>query len=149
MAVILTGLLLIGWEAAMRWFYPEPAVKPQVAATAPAATATDAGSKPKATREGGLQNAADVALEKKDLTQELAAGHRVPIDAPGLKGSINLKGAMVDDVTLVRHREGVDKDSAPVRLFSPAGTPAQHFAQIGWVGEGVAAPDANTMWTAD
>ena len=149
MAVILTGLLLIGWEAAMRWFYPEPAVKPQVAATAPAATATDAGSKPKATREGGLQNAADVALEKKDLTQELAAGHRVPIDAPGLKGSINLKGAMVDDVTLVRHREGVDKDSAPVRLFSPAGTPAQHFAQIGWVGDGVAAPDANTMWTAD
>lgn len=149
MAVILTGLLLIGWEAAMRWFYPEPAVKPQVAATAPAATATDAGSKPKATREGGLQNAADVALEKKDLAQELAAGHRVPIDAPGLKGSINLKGAMVDDVTLVRHREGVDKDSAPVRLFSPAGTPAQHFAQIGWVGEGVAAPDANTMWTAD
>ncbi|MBF9150371.1 membrane protein insertase YidC [Novosphingobium jiangmenense] len=146
MAVILTGLLLIGWEAAMRWFYPEPAVKPQAVATAPATTD---GSKPKATREGGLQNAADVALEKKDLAQELAAGHRLQIDAPGLKGSINLKGALVDDVSLVRHREGVDKDSAPVRLFSPAGTPAQHFAQIGWVGEGVAAPDANTMWTAD
>jgi YidC/Oxa1 family membrane protein insertase len=147
MAVVLTGLLLIGWEAAMRWFYPEPAVKPQAVATAPATT--DSGSKPKATREGGLQNAADVALEKKDLAQELAAGHRVPIDAPGLKGSINLKGALLDDVSLVRHRESVDKNSAPVRLFSPAGTPAQHFAQIGWVGEGIAAPDANTMWTAD
>lgn len=144
MAVVLTGLLLIGWEAAMRWFYPEPAVKPQAAATAPASTAT-----PKPTREGGLQNAADVALEKKDLKQELAAGHRVAIDAPGLKGSINLKGALLDDVSLVRHREAVDKNSAPVRLFSPAGTPAQHFAQIGWVGEGVAAPDAQTMWTAD
>ena len=143
LAVVLTGLLLIGWEVAMRWFYPAPP-KPQIAATAPASA--DA---PKPTREGGLQNAADVALEKKDLKQELAAGHRVSIDAPGLKGSINLKGALLDDVSLVRHRENEDKNSAPVRLFSPAGTPAQHFAQIGWVGEGVAAPDANTMWTAD
>lgn len=150
MAVVLTGLLLLGWESAMRWFYPAPPPKPQVAAasgaTAPASTD---GSKPKPTREGGLQNAADIALEKKDLAQELAAGNRVAIDAPGLKGSINLKGALVDDVTLVRHREAVDKSSAPVRLFSPAGTPAQHYAQLGWVGEGVAAPDANTEWTAD
>lgn len=146
MAVILTGLLLIGWEAAMRWFYPAPPPKPRAAATAPASTD---GSKPKPTREGGLQNAADIALEKKDLGAELAAGNRVVIDAPSLKGSINLKGALVDDVTLVRHREGVDKDSPPVRLFSPAGTPAQHFAQIGWVGEGVATPDTNTVWQAD
>ncbi|MFM2372758.1 MAG: hypothetical protein RIS85_2480 [Pseudomonadota bacterium] len=144
-AVVLTGLLLLGWEAAMRWFYPEPAQKPQAVASAPATP----GTKPKATREGGLQNAADVALEKKDLAAELAAGHRVAIDAPGLKGSINLKGALVDDVTLARHQETVEKNSAMVRLFSPAGTPAQHYAQIGWVGEGVATPDTNTMWTAD
>ncbi|MFN4136664.1 MAG: membrane protein insertase YidC [Novosphingobium sp.] len=145
LAVVLTGLLLIGWEAAMRWFYPQADVKPQVAASAPAPQA----DKPKPTREGGLQSPADIALEKKDLAAELAAGNRVPIDAPGIKGSINLKGALVDDVTLVRHRETVDRKSAPVRLFSPAGTPAQHFAQIGWVGEGVATPDAGTVWTAD
>jgi len=142
LAVVLTGLLLLGWDSAMRWFYPAPE-KPAVAETAAPATPG------KPTREGGLLNAADVALEKKDLRAELAAGHRVIIDAPGLKGSINLKGALVDDVSMARHRETVDKASAPVRLFSPAGTPAQHFAQIGWVGEGVAAPDANTMWTAE
>lgn len=147
MAVVLTGILLLGWDVAMRWFYPQPAQKPKVEAAASAEPAN--GEKPKRTREGGLQNAGDIALEKKDLAQELAAGHRIAIDAPGLKGSINLKGALVDDVTLARHREGVDRNSAPVRLFSPAGTPAQHFAQIGWVGEGVAAPDANTMWQAD
>jgi YidC/Oxa1 family membrane protein insertase len=145
LAVVLTGLILLGWESAMRWFYPAPP-KAAAVATAPAASSTDA---VKPTREGGLQNAADIALEKKDLRAELAAGHRVVIDAPGLKGSINLKGALVDDVTLARHREAVEKNSAPVRLFSPAGTPAQHFAQVGWVGEGVAAPDANTMWTTD
>lgn len=142
LAVVLTGLLLLGWESAMSWFYPQAAKRPVAAASTPAA-----GAKPG--REGGLLNAADVAPEKKDLRAELAAGHRVIIDAPGLKGSINLMGALVDDVSMARHRETVDKSSAPVRLFSPAGTPAQHFAQIGWVGEGVAAPDAKTMWTAE
>ena len=145
LAVVLTGLLLLGWESAMRWFYPQAGKRPAAVATAPAAPGTPA----KPSREGGLLNPADVALEKKDLRAELAAGHRVIIDAPGLKGSINLKGALLDDVSMARHRETVDKTSAPVRLFSPAGTPAQHFAQIGWVGEGVAAPDANTMWTAE
>ncbi|MEZ5696846.1 MAG: membrane protein insertase YidC [Sphingomonadaceae bacterium] len=33
-------------------------------------------------------------------------------------------------------------------MFSPAGTPAQHFAQFGWVGEGVKLPDADTVWQA-
>lgn len=145
LAVVLTGLLLLGWESAMRWFYPQAGKRPAAVATAPAAPGTPA----KPSREGGLLNPADVALEKKDLRAELAAGHRVIIDAPGLKGSINLKGALLDDVSMARHRETVDKASAPVRLFSPAGTPAQHFAQIGWVGEGVAAPDVNTMWTAE
>lgn len=145
LAVVLTGLLLLGWESAMRWFYPQAGKRPAAVATAPAAPGTPA----KPSREGGLLNPADVALEKKDLRAELAAGHRVIIDAPGLKGSINLKGALLDDVSMARHRETVDKASAPVRLFSPAGTPAQHFAQIGWVGEGVAAPDAKSMWTAD
>ncbi|NLR71763.1 membrane protein insertase YidC [Novosphingobium sp. ERN07] len=145
LAVVLTGLLLLGWEGAMRWFYPQADVKPAATATATAPAVADG----KPTREGGLRNAGDIALEKKDLRAELAAGHRLPIDAPGLKGSINLKGALVDDVTLARHTETAEKNSAPVRLFSPAGTPAQHYAQMGWVGEGIATPDTNTMWTAD
>ncbi len=84
---------------------------------------------------------------RKDLKTALAGGGRVPVKAPGLSGSINLTGAVIDDLSLVRHRETVAKDSAPIRLFSPAGTPAQHFAQLGWVGEGIAAPDARTQWT--
>ncbi|MFX8899281.1 YidC/Oxa1 family insertase periplasmic-domain containing protein, partial [Acinetobacter baumannii] len=83
----------------------------------------------KPTREGGLQAPADVALEARDLKQELASANRVAIDAPGLKGSINLVGGVVDDLLLARHRETIVKDSPPVRMFSPAGTPAQHFAQ--------------------
>jgi YidC/Oxa1 family membrane protein insertase len=156
LAVVLMGLLLIGWDYGIAYFYPQPKHKP--AASAPAVpagdasttTGTTAGPPAKPSREGGLQAPGDVALEKQDLAQALGAGNRVPIDAPGLKGSINLVGGVVDDLTLVRHRETIDKASPPVRLFSPAGTPAQHFAQIGWLGQnGVAAPNGQTVFTAE
>ena len=157
LSVVLMGLLLIGWDMGIKHFYPQPthaaAQGAAGASGAPAVnTSTAAGEvKPaKPTREGGLQDAADIALESRDLAQALAGGNRVAIDAPGLKGSLNLVGGVVDDLTLARHRETIDKNSPPVRLFSPAGTPAEHYAQIGWVGaNGIAAPDGNTLWQAD
>lgn len=141
LAVVLTGLLLLGWEVGMRWFYPKP--------EKPAVTQTEAAKPAKPTREGGLTDPAAIALEKQDLKTALAAPGRVRIDAPAVRGSINLTGALIDDLTLNRHTERVEKDSGPFRLFSPMGTPAQHFAQFGWVGEGVQAPDARTIWQAD
>jgi len=146
--VVLMGLLLVGWDIGLKHFYPQPA-KPVASASAPAAAASSA-APVKPTREGGLQAPGDVALEAQDLKQALASGNRVPIDAPGLRGSINLVGGVIDDLTLVRHRETIDRNSPPVRMFSPAGTPAQHYAQIGWVGEnGAQAPAGNTVWQAE
>ncbi|WP_159977251.1 MULTISPECIES: membrane protein insertase YidC [unclassified Novosphingobium] len=146
LAVLLTALVLFGWEAGVGYFYPQAKTPVQnVAAGGP----DQAPSPTKPTREGGLRDAADVALEQQDLKTALAGGGRVPVAAPGLSGSINLTGAIVDDLVLNRHRETVEKNSGPVRTFSPAGTPAQQFAQFGWVGEGgVAAPGAQTVWTA-
>jgi YidC/Oxa1 family membrane protein insertase len=144
-AVLLTALILIGWDSAVKHFYPQ-AAKPRPAASAPASADKAQAAKP--TREGGLTSEADIALEAKDLKTELAAPGRVPVDAPGLAGSINLTGAVVDDLTTKRHRAAVEKNSGPARIFSPVGTPAQHFAQFGWVGQNVALPNAGTVWTA-
>ena len=146
LAVILTGLLLFGWDAGMRYLYPH-ADKPKPVVTA-ASTTIEGTSPGKHTREGGLVDSADVALEAKDLKTSLASGRRVPIAAPGLSGSINLDGAVIDDLTMNRHTAAIERDSGPARLFSPAGTPAQHFAQFGWVGDNVALPTASTVWTA-
>ncbi len=150
LAMVLMALMLIGWDLGMRTYYP-PVPKPAASTAAPGAVPAGAPAPTlKPTREGGLQAPADVALEKRDLAQVLAAGHRIPVDAPGLKGSINLMGGLIDDLTLARHRETLDKASPPVRLFSPAGTPAQHYAQLGWIGQnGVAAPGPDTVWQAD
>ena len=100
MAVVLTALILFGWDGAMRYFYPQ-ANKP--APVAAASVAADDAAPPKPTREGGLTSDADIALEAKDLKVALAAPGRVPIAAPGLSGSINPLGAVIDDLTANRH----------------------------------------------
>ncbi|MBC2669109.1 membrane protein insertase YidC [Novosphingobium piscinae] len=151
LAVLLTIVLIFGWEAGMRYLYPE-ASRPRPVASTPA-PAADPASTAKPTREGGLSNPADVALEVRDLRAALNPAGRVPIVAPGLSGSLNLTGALVDDLVTNRHTATADKASGPARIFSPAGTPAQHFAQFGWVGAnaaagGAALPTAQTVWTA-
>jgi YidC/Oxa1 family membrane protein insertase len=143
LAMLLVGVLLFGWDTAIRYFYPN-ANKPKPAAEA---SPTPVAAKP--TREGGLNDMGDKIVEALDLHAQLAKP-RVPIAAPGLVGSINLAGGVVDDLTLPRFKETIDKNSGNVRLYSPVGTPAQHFAQVGWVNgpANVQIPDGNTVWTA-
>src|SRR5688572_27806124 len=100
----------------MSRLYPEPA-----APTAPAMSErTDTPAEraaPSRTREGGLIDPADIATEERDLETELVAADRVKIDSPEVIGSINPVGARIDDVTLKTHRQSVEEDSGPVRLF--------------------------------
>jgi YidC/Oxa1 family membrane protein insertase len=150
LAVVLSIVLFFGWEFAMTRLYPERN-KPAPVATqtvAPPADRAQGAAPPKVrrTREGGLLDAKDIALERKDLAADLKAPGRVRIDASQVLGSINPVGARIDDIELKSHRETVEKNSGPVRLFSPAGTPAQQFAQFGWVGEGIKLPAADTVW---
>jgi YidC/Oxa1 family membrane protein insertase len=148
MAVVLTALILFGWDAAMKHYYPQ-AEKPRPVASAPSnATSPDPQASTKPTREGGLTSDADIALEASDLKTSLASPGRVPIAAPGLSGSINPQGTVIDDLTANRHTAAVTKGSGPARVFSPAGTPAQQFAQFGWSGTGIDLPNTQTRWTA-
>lgn len=154
LAVVLSGLLILGWDAAMRFFYPQASLAggTEQSEPAPSAAADPAAAEVpmgKRTREGGLTDPALIAEEAKDLDTALAQPNRIGIDAPELAGSVNLVGARIDDLVLKTHRQTVEKDSGPVRLFSPQGTPAQHFAQFGWVGQGVKLPDARSLWRAD
>lgn len=152
LAVALSALLILGWDVAMRYFYPQPEVAAESAQPAEAISTDASGDGvpiKSRTREGGLTDPGMVAQEEADLKTELASPDRVQIDAPEVAGSINLVGARLDDLVLKTHRQTVKKDSGPVRLFSPQGTPAQHFAQFGWVGNGAKLPDAKTVWTAE
>ncbi|WP_435418665.1 membrane protein insertase YidC [Parerythrobacter aurantius] len=149
LAVVLCGLLIIGYDAAMNYWYPQPD-KTVAAASGPAAE-QPVGNGERApaqhSRTGGLVDPAEQAQERTDLKTALASGNRVRIDTPKVSGSINLVGAKIDDLVLEDYRETVEKDSGPVRLFSPAGTPAQHFAEFGFIANGARLPEVT--WQAD
>src|SRR3569623_1336479 len=136
--------MLIGWQFISSWYFPTP----QPVATHTAAPVAQATTKPRPNQEGGLQDACQIAVEKRDRATQLATPGRIRSMAPKLAGAINPGGAQLDDLTLTMHRETVAKDSPPVRLFSPAGTPAQYFPRFGFAGEGVKLPDQITRWLA-
>ncbi|MDP7668752.1 MAG: membrane protein insertase YidC [Rhodospirillales bacterium] len=80
----------------------------------------------------------------------IAAVPRVRIDSPQLHGSISLRGARIDDLTLARYRETVDKASPEIVLLSPKDATNAYYAYFGWVGENeTAVPGPDTVWTAD
>lgn len=138
LAVVLSALVLFGWSFLSERYFPtaaEPSTKivegKQVALPKPQAD-------PAADSPAALRGRAVV----------LAESPRVVIDTPSLKGSIALKGARIDDLVLVKYREGLAASSPPIRLFSPAGARQAYFAGFGWTGQGAAMPDASTVWTA-
>ena len=78
----------------------------------------------------------------------LSEGGRVRVDSENLHGSIALKGARLDDLTLARYRTTTEKDSPEVVLLSPSGNEHAYFAELGWLSpdKSVAVPDAETLW---
>ena len=77
------------------------------------------------------------------------AGARVPIATDALNGTIALKGARLDDLSLVKFRETVDPNSPPIVLLSPSGSPDPFYAEFGWTpaaGTTAKLPNSETVW---
>ncbi|WP_372422160.1 membrane protein insertase YidC [Salinarimonas chemoclinalis] len=82
----------------------------------------------------------------------VAAAPRLPISTPSKEGSINLRGARIDDLILKDYRETPDPSSAPIVLLSPTGSANPYYAEFGWIGSGEVPgglPDAQTVWETD
>jgi YidC/Oxa1 family membrane protein insertase len=80
----------------------------------------------------------------------LKTSPRIPISTDSLQGSIDLKGARIDDLALVKFHETVDPKSPPIVLLSPSGSADPFYAEFGWTGAPDAKlilPTANTVWT--
>ncbi len=80
----------------------------------------------------------------------LKTSPRIQIATDSLQGSIDLKGARIDDLALTKYHETVDPKSPPIELLSPSGSPTPFYAEFGWTGAPDAKltlPTANTVWT--
>ncbi|ATE64022.1 membrane protein insertase YidC [Rhizorhabdus dicambivorans] len=139
LAIVLSALVLFGWQAMSDRFFP--VAKPPV-------TKIEGGQE-KVVPQPGADPAADGPRAVRARATVLAETPRIVIDTPKLAGTINLKGARIDDLVFKAYGETVAKDSPPIRLLSPAGSPAAYYAGFGWTGDGVDAPGPNTVWTAN
>jgi YidC/Oxa1 family membrane protein insertase len=143
LAIALSLVVLLGWSVLAEQFFPtaeQPSTRFEDGRQVPQ---QQPGSLPTATPE--------TPQTLRDRNQVLRESERVAIETPSLRGSINLQGARIDDLVLTRHTETIARDSAPVRLFSPAGTQDAYFAHFGWRGQrgqNLRLPDAATVWRA-
>ena len=89
--------------------------------------------------------------EAQSRKQIIETAQRVRINTPSLHGSIALTGARLDDLTLVKYRTSLAKDSPEEILLSPAGLRHAYFAQWGWSSTDptLRVPDETSQWQAD
>jgi len=145
-AILLSMAIIFGWQ----YFYAAPLQKKLTAETQTAQTqqGTTAPSAPAA--GGAVPNITPEALAA-DRAAAIAASPRLAFKTDFIEGSINLKGAMIDDLHLLRYRETIDPKSPTITFLSPSGTPGALFAEQGVVpatGTTAKLPDTNTVWTA-
>ncbi|MBN8841232.1 MAG: membrane protein insertase YidC, partial [Sphingomonadales bacterium] len=134
---VVAALILFGWPLIQNRFFP---------AANPPVTKIEGGKTEIVQGKGAATADAPGAIRDRNLV--IGESPRVKIDTPTLQGSINLKGARIDDLVLRNYKETIAKDSASVRLLSPAGTTDAYFAAFGWRDDGLAPPAADTVWTA-
>jgi YidC/Oxa1 family membrane protein insertase len=157
LAVILSGLVLLGWQ----YFFNLPQLEKQRAAQqaqsemakpapqAGSANTPAAGAAPTPAANEPAANQPVSTAPAVDRDTAIASAPRVKIDTPRVSGSISLKGARIDDISLVQFRDTVDPLSPATVLFSPSGTANPYYAEFGWVaasGSAVKIPDQNTIW---
>ena len=158
LAVILSGLVLLGWQ----YFFNIPQMEKQRAAQqaqsemikpAPQMPAPPTRRRPAPRRRHRPTRRRPISRPpprpSSAAIPRLPPRPRVKIDTPRLTGSISLKGARIDDLSLVQFRDTVDPTSPAIVLFSPSGTAEPYYAEFGWVaasGSAAKMPDQNTVW---
>ncbi len=160
LAMVLSVLVIFTWQAL---FIPDKEQKPrqqqpqQTVEQTQEAPGAQPGAAPQPQPSAGAPSAPSAtapAAPSSGETREAAVSEsaRVPIETPSLRGSIDLKGARIDDLTLTRFKETVKPDSKEVTLLSPSGSPKPYYAEQGWTvapDAGVKVPASETVWTAE
>jgi YidC/Oxa1 family membrane protein insertase len=90
----------------------------------------------------------------RDRAAIIAENPRIRIATPELEGSVNLKGARIDDLSLAQYRETVDPNAPPITLLSPAGSASPYsayYAEFNWLSadSSTVLPTSGTQWKTD
>jgi len=97
-------------------------------------------------------NESDVVVMTKSRSEIITETkkERIKISSDNLHGSISLKGARFDDLTLAKYFETTKKEKEVV-LFAPPKSEERYFADFGWISSNsnIDLPTPNTLWKSD
>jgi YidC/Oxa1 family membrane protein insertase len=170
LAIALSLVVLLGWQ----FLYVGPKMEAErkaaeIARTQKAAEGTSLSQTPQPAQSGQAGQAgqageagsnvpsatapvpgSDTAQQETDRNAILARTQRIAIENPDLLGTVNLKGARLDDLHLKNYRETIDDNSPLVTLLSPSELKEGYFAEFGWVGSAATGevPGPDTVWSA-
>ena len=72
---------------------------------------------------------------------------RVLLNSNETSGSISLKGARIDDITLTQYRETLDADSSLINLLLKSNEKNPYFIEHGWSSpDGLKVPNGKALW---
>lgn len=133
LAIVLATATMFAWQLLYE--------RPRMEAQTPAASAAPLKTAPAIAHQ-------EIAAEQAGTAPD-APGIQVRTDR--LHGSISLRGARFDDLTLAQYRETIEKDSPEVRLLSQPGSELPYYVETGFLpaDKRVKLPDATTLWQAD
>ncbi|MES2214476.1 MAG: membrane protein insertase YidC [Pseudomonadota bacterium] len=137
-AIVLSIGIMAGWQ----YFYE----RPRLAESAEAIQQYN--NQMEQIKETQLQTESQAPATR---SEAVAQNKRIPIISEALRGSISLKGARFDDLTLMNYKETIDKNSPNVSLLSPASSSDAYFAEMGWHSKSpnLILPNDQTIFTSD
>jgi len=154
-ATVLSAIILIAWT----WFYEKPRIERQeaqkkVLIAKQAEEKVEEVSRNKipqsAISSEAKKSEAILALKNRDELLAASKKERVEIESENLHGSISLKGARFDDLTLAKYFQTIEKKDE-VTLFAPAESKERYFADFGWISSDASLelPRPTTIWKSD
>lgn len=130
LALVISFVILFGYDYFFRSTPLTPPQQTQEATVAPQAI-----------------TAAPVLSRQEALDQ---SKQRIQIQSDTLRGSLNLKGAKFDDLSLVQYRETTDQKSPQIILLSPTNSEHAYYSAFSWKDQTqnkVLTPNEDTIWT--
>ena len=135
-AIALSMSVLLFWSA----FFPPPEPTKK--------TNTEIKEKNSLTENNILPNINEVVEEKSvSREQSLTEGKRIQIENNFIKGTLLLKGGIIDDVSFKTHKKDI-KNGENVILLNPKDTKDGYYVETGWtsIGNKIDVPNFNSKW---
>ncbi len=147
--LIIAVILSVGIFLGFNYFFEDTKPQPLQKTTQKASESTDLPS----------ESLSDMRPKPQIISESLVVSRekliesrpRVEIKTPYLQGSIDPRGARIDDLKLVRYHTAVDPKSPEIILFSPEGTKDFYYADFGWVSplKDLILPTSETTWALE